>query len=120
MVKKKAKVGWKAMLRVRLRKKDAHYSGGLVAGARILELFGDAATQLCLREAGVEGLFRAYEVVDFLAPVYMGDTVQVTATITRVGHTSRRIKFIAFKTKPKELVCRAVGTVVIPELCQPR
>ena len=116
MEKKRARVGWKATLRVRLRKKDAHYSGGLVAGAKILELFGDAATALCLREAGVEGLFRAYESVDFLAPVYAGDTVQVTATIIKVGHTSRRMKFVALKTKPRKVVCRAVGTVVILEL----
>ena len=68
-----------------------------------------------LREAGVEGLFRAYESVDFLAPVHTGDTLQVTATIIKVGHTSRRMKFVAIKTKPKKLICRAVGTVVIPE-----
>lgn len=87
-----------------------------MAGAKILELFGDVATALCLREAGVEGLFRAYESVDFLAPVYAGDTVQVTATIIKVGHTSRRMKFVALKAKPRKVVCRAVGTVVIPEL----
>ncbi len=85
-----------------------------MAGAKVLELFGDAATQLCLREAGVEGLFRAYESVDFLAPVYAGDTLRVTATIIQVGHTSRRMKFVALKSK--KIVCRALGTVVIPEL----
>ena len=118
MAGKKAQVGWKATLRVHLTRKDAHYSGGLVAGAKILELFGDAATQLCLREAGVEGLFRAYEVVDFFVPVYAGDKLQVTATITRIGRTSRRMSFEATKIKPGEVVARAIGTVVIPELTQ--
>ena len=62
------RIGWKAKVTLRLGPKDAHYSGGLVAGARILELFGDAATALCLRETRGrdEGLFRAYQSVDFL------------------------------------------------------
>lgn len=86
-----------------------------MAGAKILELFGDVATALCLREAGVEGLFRAYQEVEFLKPVYAGDTVEATATIVRIGNTSRTMKFAAYKTRPKKmLVARAVGTVVIP------
>lgn len=84
-----------------------------MAGAKILELFGDAATELCLRETKgkKEGLFRAYEVVDFLKPVYAGDTVVVTATIVKVGKTSRRIKFVA--KKGSQTLCTAVGTVVV-------
>jgi acyl-CoA hydrolase len=87
-----------------------------VAGAKILELFGDAATKLCLRETrGVnEGLLRAYASVDFLRPVHAGDTVIATATIIKIGNTSRMMSFVARKLKPKkEIVCRAVGTVVI-------
>lgn len=110
----KPKLGWKAKVKVRLGAKDAHYKGGLVAGAKILELFGDAATKLCLREAGVEGLFRAYKDVDFLAPVYSGDTIEATATIIKIGNTSRTMKFVAVKNRSKKTVCQAVGTVVIP------
>lgn len=90
-----------------------------MAGAKILELFGDAATALCLRETRGrdEGLFRAYAEVEFLKPVYAGDTVEATATIVKVGRTSRTMKFVARKIKPwREIVCRATGTVVIPEL----
>ncbi len=111
----KPKIGWEATIKVRLGSKDAHYKGGLVAGAKILELFGDAATKLCLREAGVEGLFRAYKDVEFLAPVYAGDTVEATATMIKIGDTSRTMKFVATKLKPKrKVVCTAVGTVVVP------
>ena len=113
------KIGWKAKVRLRLRPKDAHYSGGLVAGAKILELFGDAATALCLRETRGrdQGLFRAYQSVDFLEPVRSGDTVLATATIIKVGHTSRTMKFIALKVRPRRvIVAKATGTVVIPEL----
>lgn len=111
------KIGWKAKIRVRLGPKDAHYSGGLVAGAKILELFGDAATKLCLRETRgkSEGLFRAYKAVEFLKPVFAGDTIEATATIVRVGNTSRKMNFVAKKVKPKrEVVSKAVGTIVIP------
>ncbi|HSA58492.1 MAG TPA: hotdog domain-containing protein, partial [bacterium] len=96
--------------------KDAHYSGGLVAGAKILEFFGDAATALCLRETrGLnEGLFRAYESVDFLRPVYAGDTIEATARITRIGNTSRTMEFSAYKTgQRRALIAKAKGTVVI-------
>lgn len=100
---------------MKLHPKDARYSGGLVAGARILELFGDAATKLCLRETGGgnEGLLRAYKEVEFLKPVYAGDTVEATATILKIGNTSRTMKFMAYKGRPKKLACRAVGTVVV-------
>lgn len=87
-----------------------------MAGAKILELFGDAATLLCLRESGGknEGLFRAYQEVEFLAPVYAGDTVEATATIVRIGNSSRTMKFEAYKFgRPKKLVTRAIGTVVV-------
>lgn len=87
-----------------------------MAGARILELFGDAATALCLRESAGknEGLFRAYQEVEFLAPVYSGDTVSVTARIIKIGNSSRTIDFKAYKMgRAKKLVTRAIGTVVL-------
>lgn len=86
-----------------------------MAGAKILELFGDAATALCLRETRGrdEGLFRAYQSVDFLKPVYAGDTIVAVAKIVRIGNTSRGMEFVA--KKRGIVVCRASGTVVIPE-----
>ena len=42
-------VGEKVMLRVRMSERDAHYAGGLVNGSRILDFFGDVATELCIR-----------------------------------------------------------------------
>lgn len=113
---RKPKIGWKAKVRVKLRRKDAHYSGGLVAGAKTLELFGDAATKLCLLETGGkdEGLFRAYKEVEFLRPVYAGDTVEAIAKIIKIGNTSRTMRFSAYKIgKKRTLVSRAVGTVVV-------
>ena len=62
-------IGLTVTLRVRMGAHDAHYAGELVDGARLLALFGDVATELLIRLDGDEGLFRAYEAIEFLAPV---------------------------------------------------
>ena len=119
----------KATLRVRLSAHDAHYGGGLVDGARVLGLFGDVGTELLIRHDGDEGLFRAYESVEFLAPLHAGDFVEVEGEIVSTGKTSRKMKFEARKyISPRPdvsdsaadllaqpvVVCRAVGTCVTP------
>jgi 3-aminobutyryl-CoA ammonia-lyase len=117
-------------LRLRLSQADAHYGGDLVDGARVLALFGDAATELLVRHDGDEGLFRAYDAIEFLAPLHAGDYVEVLGTLIEVGRTSRRMRFEAWKVvTPRRdlsdsaadvlpeplLVCRASGTCVVPE-----
>jgi len=112
---------------------DAHYGGNLVSGARLLELFGDVATELLILTDGDEGLFRAYDQVDFLAPVYAGDYVEVTGEITEMGKTSRTMIFeiikvisprsdispsAADKLKTPIVVAKAKGTCVVPKECQ--
>jgi len=115
--------------KIRMSQADAHYGGNLVDGARILALFGDAATELCIRESGDEGLFRAYESIEFLAPVYAGDFLEIHAEIIQTGKSSRKMKFEAYKiieasqdlkTPNKAqilqqplLVVKAVGTCVV-------
>ncbi|MGI9157856.1 MAG: hotdog domain-containing protein [Marmoricola sp.] len=73
----------------------AHYAGNLVDGAYSLGLFGDVATELCIRTDGDEGLFAAYSEVQFLAPVRAGDVVETTAELVRVGRRSREMRFVA-------------------------
>ncbi len=63
------------MIRLRMSEQDVHYAGGLVNGAKMLDLFGDVATELLIMSDGDEGLFRTYENVEFLAPVYAGDFI---------------------------------------------
>lgn len=115
--------------RIRMSQADAHYGGNLIDGARILQLFGDAATDLCIQSDGDEGLFRAYESVDFLAPVYAGDFLEIRAEIIQTGNTSRKMKFEAYKVieasrdpqNPSQaqllekplLVVKAIGTCVV-------
>ena len=117
------------MIRLRMSLADAHYAGNLVDGARMLQLFGDVATELLIRHDGDEGLFVAYEDVEFLAPVFAGDYIKATGEIMMVGKSSRRMNFEAYKViRPVPeagitaaellpepiLVCRAVGTCVVP------
>jgi len=115
--------------RLRLSAHDAHYGGGLVDGARVLGLFGDVGTELLVRLDGDEGLFRAYDSVEFLAPLHAGDFVEVEAELVSTGKTSRKMKFEARKyISPRPdvsdssadllaepvVVCRASGTCVTP------
>ena len=110
----------KTTLKYRLSSADAHYAGNLVSGAKVLEFFGDAATELLICHDGDEGLFRAYESVEFLAPVRAGDFLEVTAEIVPVGNTSRKIKFEAYKvieaTPTKENI-HAAAKLKTPVLC---
>lgn len=103
-----------ASLRVFLSQEDVHYAGGLVAGARILGLFGDVATGLLLENDGVEGLLARYDEVEFLRPVYGGDTVEAAAVIESQGATSRRLRFEA--RVAGEPVCRARAVVIAKPL----
>lgn len=82
-------------LRVFMSQQDVHYAGGLVDGARVLGLFGDAGTALLLENDGVEGLLAAYEEVRFLKPLFAGSTVDVSATLESSGRSSRRIRLEA-------------------------
>ncbi len=80
---------------------DAHYGGNLVDGAYVLGLFGDVATEACIRMDGDEGLFASYSDVQVRAPVRAGDVIEGTATVTAVGRRSRGLAFEA------RVVCRA-------------
>lgn len=120
------------MIRVRMSSKDAHYGGNLVAGARMLELFGDVATELLIRHDGDEGLFVTYSDVQFTAPVYGGDFIEAVGKIIEVGNSSRKMEFEARKVigTPKEdflpasakdpleipiVVAKASGVCVVPK-----
>ena len=84
-------------LRLRMSAKDAHYGGNLVDGAHMVHLFGDVATELLIKCDGDEGLFCAYDMVEFKAPVYAGDYIEAYGEIEKIGNTSRTMRFEARK-----------------------
>lgn len=109
---------------------EAHYAGNLVDGAWGLGLFGDVATEMCIRTDGDEGLFASYADVQFRAPVRAGDVVEARATLTRVGTRSRELDFelvvvargeeesasasAARMLEDPVVATTATGTVVVP------
>ena len=109
----------------------AHYAGNLVDGAYALALFGDVATEVCIRTDGDEGLFASYSDVQFRAPLRAGDVLEVTATVTRMGNRSRTLDFecrvvcrgrqgagsptAAEVLDPPIVAVTATGVVVVPK-----
>ncbi len=84
-------------IRLRMSLHDAHYGGNLVDGAKMLNLFGDVATELLIKCDGDEGLFLTYSDVQFKAPTFAGDYIEAYGEITEVGNTSRKMTFEARK-----------------------
>lgn len=118
----------KSLIRLRMSSADAHYGGNLVDGARMLQLFGDVATELLIITDGDEGLFLRYDEVEFKAPVYAGDYIEATGWITEKGNSSRKMEFIAKKVVSPRfdvsvsaadfleepiVVCKAKGVCVV-------
>jgi 3-aminobutyryl-CoA ammonia-lyase len=119
-----------SLVRVRISAKDAHYGGNLVDGAYMLHLFGDVATELCIKTKGDEGLLLRYDEIEFLAPVYAGDFVEAYGKIVKQGNTSMVIELTAKKIAAARpdigpsaadfldnpvLVCKAKGIAVVPK-----
>ncbi|WP_340538488.1 hotdog domain-containing protein [Nocardioides sp. GXZ039] len=108
----------------------AHYAGNLVDGAYSLALFGDIATEMCIRTDGDEGLFASYSDVQFRAPVRAGDVLEVTAEVVKAGTRSRVLEFAVHVVArgaataerpgaaeildPAVVATTATGTVVVP------
>lgn len=119
-----------ASIRIRVSQGDVHYGGGLAAGAKIMEYFGDVATELSIRYDQDEGLMAAYDLVEFKQPVRAGDYLEVVGRIVKVGNRSRRVEMEACKVIESDpesgptaakvldeplLVARAHGTLVAPK-----
>src|SRR3954471_5390917 len=88
-----------ASLRLRLGPGDARYAEGLVPGSKAMELFGDLETEIALKEGGDEGLCVAYDMVEFLAPLRVGDYVEASAWVTSRGNSSRRLALELYKVR---------------------
>ena len=125
-----AAVGTRVVHRRYVPYSHAHYAGNLVDGAYSLGLFGDVATEMCIRTDGDEGLFASYADVQFRAPVRAGDVLEISCEIVKVGTRSRVMEFAvhvvargaASEDRPGAaqvlqepiLATSATGTVVVP------
>ena len=105
------------IIRLRMSTADGHYAGGLVDGARVLQLMSDAVTEALIRNDGDEGLMRTMN-AEFLAPVRSGDYLEVKAKLVKVGNSSRQFECTAHKliqlVSPAD---SAAAVLVEPVLC---
>lgn len=118
---------FESLIRVRISGADAHYAGGVVDGAHIQQLFGDAVTEVLIRHDGDEGL-SVKMTSEFLAPVRAGDYLEIRARLVAVGNRSRTIECTAHKVielidpdqsaarvlDPPILVATATDIAVVP------
>ena len=116
-----------SLIRLRMATADGHYAGGLVDGARVLGLFGDAVTEALILHDGDEGLMRVMN-AEFLVAVRAGDYVEVRCKMTREGNTSRTFECTAHKVielldahnsaadrlSEPQLVAKATAVAVVP------
>jgi acyl-CoA hydrolase len=114
-----------ALIRLRLAPADARYAGGLAAGSKAMEIFADLETELALREGGDEGLCAAYDMVEFLAPLHVGDFLEGRGRVVARGRTSRRVYLELHRVlhvdasgrgsidDPPLLAARASATIVV-------
>jgi 3-aminobutyryl-CoA ammonia-lyase len=130
MTRVTAEVGTTVVHRRYVPYSHAHYAGNLVDGAYSLGLFGDVATEMCIRTDGDEGLFASYSDVQFRAPVRAGDVLEITAELVKVGTRSRVMEFTVLVVARGEatdaepgaarmldepvVATTATGTVVVP------
>ena len=90
-------IGKKVIHRLMMTGGDGHYVNNLVNGSRMLDFFGDVATELLVRCDGDLSLFLGYDEVRFLAPVHVGDFMEYHGWIESKGNTSYHLKFEAYK-----------------------
>lgn len=114
-----------ATLRLRFAPSDARYGNGLIAGAKVMEIFGDLETEIAIREGGDEGLCVAYDLVEFLEPLFVGDFVEGRAEVLSSGNTSRKLGLELHRViagspdgtgtplDPPVLAARATATIVV-------
>lgn len=132
-----APIGLAVTLRVRIGAADAYQPSGVVDPARILGLLNDVATELMIRLDGDEGMLRALERVEMLAPVFVGDYIEATGVLSKLTPTTRQVALEARKVityarssslaltaadalSSPPLVCRAIATCSVPRAQQRR
>lgn len=113
---------------VRISYKDVHYGGGVIAGARLLELFGDAVTGLSALNDSDESLLSGWKEVEFKEKVKPGDFIKISARLIQKKKMRRTIEVKAYRIinclnnetgdllpgDELKAVASAIGTVVIP------
>lgn len=85
------------VLNYKMTPADANNLGEIVHSGRILDIWGDAETELMILHDGDESLCVGYKDVKFYYDLYVGDQVDFKASLFKVGNTSRTCKLEVYK-----------------------
>ena len=77
-----------SVLSYRMNPEDGKNLGGVVPVGRVLDVWGDVGTEICVLWQGDESLCLGYNDVKFYHDMYVGDQMDFTATVKRIGNTS--------------------------------
>lgn len=86
-----------ARLSYKMTTADLSRPDGTIPIGRQFDFIGDVETELMILNDGDESLCLGYENVEFFEEVYVGDEMDFTATLVKVGNTSRTCKIQTFK-----------------------
>ena len=98
---------------------DGHNVGNLVDESRILNYWGDIATEVMIRATGNGSLFRAFKDVEFIQHIHVGDFVEFRAWLEKRGNSSFEVHFEAYKTISKTDDFKLSHGWVLPEDYEP-
>ncbi|MEF9916145.1 MAG: beta-alanyl-CoA:ammonia lyase [Lachnospiraceae bacterium] len=86
-----------AFLSYNMTTADANNPEGVVPFGRQFDFIGDVETELMILNDGDESLCLGYTDVELYEDVYVGDMIDVTAEMIKVGNTSRTCKIRTYK-----------------------
>lgn len=86
-----------AFLSYNMTTADAGSPDGVVPFGRQFDFIGDVETELMILNDGDESLCLGYSDVDLYEDVYVGDMMDFTAEMVKVGNTSRTCHIACYK-----------------------
>ncbi|PPC74706.1 hypothetical protein C4K68_24390 [Pokkaliibacter plantistimulans] len=118
-------------MNVRVGNEWTHYSGEMVAGAMMIQLWGDCVSEVGIRREGHGGFLVGATDLQFLHPVHTGDSLQIEVTLSKQGSRSRQFNCITYlelsryngmkksegwnRFEPSLKVAEGILTVVMPK-----
>lgn len=87
----------KAFLSYKMTSADANSPEGIVPFGRQFDFIGDVETELMILNDGDESLCLGYTDVELFEDVYVGDQLDFTAEMIKIGNTSRTCRISTYK-----------------------
>ncbi|TPK73613.1 3-aminobutyryl-CoA ammonia lyase [Mesorhizobium sp. B2-4-15] len=85
-----------SLIRLRLSSPDGHYSGALLDQSKMLQIFGDAVTEIMINVDDHEGSLKSLD-AEFVGTLRTGEYLEVGARLTRRQGGLRQFECTAHK-----------------------